>query len=36
MNIAKKHGVPARVIGAVTDKKGIWLSDGKKETDLTV
>ncbi len=36
MNIAKKHGVPARVIGAVTDKKGIWLSDGKKEMDLTI
>jgi phosphoribosylformylglycinamidine cyclo-ligase len=36
MNIAKKHDVAAHVIGEVTDKKGIWLNDGKKEIDLTL
>jgi phosphoribosylformylglycinamidine cyclo-ligase len=35
-NIAKKHGIPAHVIGEITDKKGIWLSDGKKEIDLSI
>jgi phosphoribosylformylglycinamidine cyclo-ligase len=36
MNIAKKHNVNANVIGEVTDKKGIWLNDGKKEIDVSV
>ncbi|HID73157.1 TPA: hypothetical protein EYP38_04395 [Candidatus Micrarchaeota archaeon] len=36
MNIAKKHDVEASIIGKVTDKKGVWLNDGKKEVDLSV
>jgi len=36
MNIAKKHDVRAHFIGEVTDKKGIWLNDGKKEIDISV
>ena len=36
INIAKKHGVEAGIIGSITDKKGVWLSDGKKETDLAI
>lgn len=36
MNIAKKHNVNAHVIGEVTDKKGIWLNDGKKEIDISI
>jgi phosphoribosylformylglycinamidine cyclo-ligase len=33
-NIAKKHNVGAHVIGEVTDKKGIWMNDGKKDINL--
>lgn len=36
LNIAKKHDVPAHVIGEVTDKKGIWLKDGEKEVDMSI
>ncbi len=36
INIAKKHSVEASVIGHITDKKGVWLSDGKKELDLSM
>jgi len=36
MNIAKKHGVEASIIGNITDKKGVWLSDSKKETDISL
>lgn len=36
MNIAKKHGVEASIIGRTTEKKGVWLVDGKKELDLTL
>jgi len=36
MNIAKKHDVQAHFIGEVTDKKGIWLNDGKKEIDISI
>ncbi|MFH1784934.1 MAG: phosphoribosylformylglycinamidine cyclo-ligase [Candidatus Micrarchaeota archaeon] len=36
MNIAKKHGVEAGIIGKITDKKGVWLVNGKKEIDLTL
>jgi phosphoribosylformylglycinamidine cyclo-ligase len=34
MNIAKKHGVEAGIVGSITDKKGVWISDGKKEIDI--
>jgi phosphoribosylformylglycinamidine cyclo-ligase len=36
INIAKKHGVEAGVVGSITDKKGVWLNDGKKEIDLAI
>ncbi|MEW6036402.1 MAG: phosphoribosylformylglycinamidine cyclo-ligase [Candidatus Micrarchaeota archaeon] len=36
INIAKKHGVEASVIGSITDKKGVWISSGKKEVDITI
>jgi len=36
MNIAKKHDVQAHLIGETTDKKGIWLNDGKKEIDISL
>jgi len=36
MNIAKKHNVNAHVIGEISDRKGIWLNDGKKEIDISV
>lgn len=36
MNIAKKHSVEASIIGRITEKKGVWLVDGKKEMDLTL
>jgi len=36
MNIAKKHDVPSHVIGEITDKKGIWLTDNGKEIDLSI
>jgi phosphoribosylformylglycinamidine cyclo-ligase len=36
MNIAKKHNVEASIIGSITDKKGVWLADGKKETDISI
>lgn len=35
INIAKKHGVEASVIGHITEKKGVWLQNGKKDTDLS-
>lgn len=36
INIAKKHSVEASVIGQITDKKGVWISNGKKETDISI
>ncbi len=36
INIAKKHGVEAGVVGHITEKKGVWLADGKKELDLSM
>jgi phosphoribosylformylglycinamidine cyclo-ligase len=36
MNIAKKHNVETSIIGSITEKKGVWLSDGKKETDISI
>jgi len=36
INIAKKHGVEANIIGSITEKKGVWLGNGKKEIDLTL
>ena len=36
INIAKKHNVEAQIIGSITDKKGVWLADGKKETDISI
>ena len=36
INIAKKHSVEASVIGQITDKKGVWISDGKKEIDISI
>lgn len=36
INIAKKHGVEASIIGSITDKKGVWINDGKKEIDISV
>jgi phosphoribosylformylglycinamidine cyclo-ligase len=36
INIAKKHSVEASVIGRITDKKGVWISDGKKETNISI
>ncbi len=35
-NIAKKHSVAAHVIGEVSDKKGVWINDGKKEVKISV
>ncbi|MBU0591706.1 phosphoribosylformylglycinamidine cyclo-ligase [Candidatus Micrarchaeota archaeon] len=35
INIAKKHGVEASVIGRITEKKGVWIKDGKKEIDIS-
>jgi phosphoribosylformylglycinamidine cyclo-ligase len=35
MNISKKHGVEASIIGKVTDKKGVWIRDGDKELDIS-
>ncbi|MFH0884790.1 MAG: phosphoribosylformylglycinamidine cyclo-ligase [Candidatus Micrarchaeota archaeon] len=36
INIAKKHNVDASVIGSITEKKGVWLCEGKKETDISI
>ncbi|MEW6748832.1 MAG: phosphoribosylformylglycinamidine cyclo-ligase [Candidatus Micrarchaeota archaeon] len=36
INIAKKHGVEANVIGSITDKKGVWIKDKGKETDISI
>lgn len=36
MNIAKKHGVETSIIGEITDKKGVWINDGKKEIDISI
>jgi phosphoribosylaminoimidazole (AIR) synthetase len=36
INIAKKHNVEASVIGSITEKKGVWLTEGKKETDISI
>lgn len=36
INIAKKHGVEASVIGSITEKKGVWIKDGGKEIDISI
>jgi len=35
INISKKHGVEASIIGSITDKKGVWIKDNGKETDIS-
>jgi phosphoribosylformylglycinamidine cyclo-ligase len=34
INIAKKHSVEAGIIGSITDKKGVFINDGK--TDISI
>jgi len=34
INIAKKYDVGASMIGKVVEKKGVWVSDGKRECQL--
>jgi phosphoribosylformylglycinamidine cyclo-ligase len=34
INIAKKHDIDANIIGKVVEKKGVWVSDGKKDHQL--
>jgi len=36
LNIAKKHGVEASVVGSITDKKGVWIKENGKETDISI
>lgn len=36
INIAKKHSIEASVIGTVTDKKGVWINDGRKDIDISI
>lgn len=36
LNIAKKHGVDASVVGTITDKKGVWIKDNGKEIDISI
>jgi phosphoribosylformylglycinamidine cyclo-ligase len=36
INIAKKHSVEASIIGSITDKKGVFINDGKKEIDISI
>lgn len=35
VNISKKHGVEASVIGSITDKRGVYIKDGDKEIDIS-
>lgn len=35
INISKKHGIPASIIGSITDKRGVWIKDGDKELDIS-
>ncbi len=36
INIAMKHGVEASIIGKITDRKGVWINDGKKDVDVSI
>ncbi len=36
INIAKKHSVEASVIGSITEKKGVWIKENGKETDISI
>jgi phosphoribosylformylglycinamidine cyclo-ligase len=36
INIAKKHSVESSIIGSITDKKGVFINDGKKEIDISI
>lgn len=36
INIAKKHSVEASIVGSITDKKGVFIMDGKKEIDISI
>jgi len=36
INIAKKHGVDANIIGSITEKKGVWVKYKGKDIDLTI
>ena len=36
INIAKKHGVEATVIGSITDKKGVWIKNKGKQVDISI
>lgn len=35
INISKKHGVEASIIGSITEKKGVWIKEDGKETDIS-
>jgi phosphoribosylformylglycinamidine cyclo-ligase len=35
VNISKKHGCEAGIIGSITDKKGVFIKDGDKELDIS-
>jgi len=36
MNIAKKHSIESSIIGRISDKKGVWIKEGEKETDISI
>ncbi|HSB46735.1 MAG TPA: phosphoribosylformylglycinamidine cyclo-ligase [Candidatus Bilamarchaeum sp.] len=36
INIAKKHSVEASIIGSITDKRGVFINDGRKEIDISI
>lgn len=36
INIAKKHGVEANVIGSITEKRGVWIKDKGKQVDISI
>lgn len=36
MNIAKKHNLESSIIGRISDRKGVWIDDGGKETDISI
>ncbi len=36
LNIAKKHSVEANIIGKITEKRGVWINEGRKEIDISI
>ncbi len=36
INIAKKHGIEANIIGEITERKGIWIKHNGKEIDVSL